>query len=664
MRLHFLQKRRQLSSLSFNLIVFCLFFSYQSMNAQFHRIDSLKNEIKKAATPQEKLATLIALSNERNSLSGDSLLVYTKQIKALATQLNDKNGLAWADYNFKSHLFSTGKTDSVFNALEADKEKITKLKDRKLYYKNQLLYANTLARKNRLNDGINFEMQLLNEAEKEGDIYNQLFIELYLGVNYYNLRKFDEARQWYFKGLALIEKSGVDKYAVMQSYFYSNLIFYYVFLYQNDTLQAHYDSSLMYANKAIDISAKTESMGTLAGSYVQKADLMSRKNKFTEAEKNFLLGQEIRNKIGDPFYKINDLISLGNFYYNSKQYQKSIAAAEEGMQVAKTNNIRANDLNLLELKSINYKALNNYEAYSKVLEQYIAVSDSNNKVNASQQLAEIQTKYDVQKKETEIAEQKFTLLKRKNWLYGSFGLSGLGLLIGYFGFKNYRSKQQLKMELASVEEKKQKELAVRNAEEKERTRIAADLHDNIGVQASAILYGTELLQQENTEGKHVVDNLYDTAKEMLLNLRETLWAMKNTDIPAADLWIRVINFSKQMGRHYTDINFTTQGSPPQQLILESAKALNILMIVQEAVNNAAKHAKAKNITIESVLTNTNWQLTINDDGKGFDMEIAKQKMDSNGLGNMQQRAKQANASINFNSEKDKGTQIIVQTSIT
>lgn len=664
MRLHFLQKRRQLSSLSFNLIVFCLFFSYQSMNAQFHRIDSLKNEIKKAATPQEKLATLIALSNERNSLSGDSLLVYTKQIKALATQLNDKNGLAWADYNFKSHLFSTGKTDSVFNALEADKEKITKLKDRKLYYKNQLLYANTLARKNRLNDGINFEMQLLNEAEKEGDIYNQLFIELYLGVNYYNLRKFDEARQWYFKGLALIEKSGVDKYAVMQSYFYSNLIFYYVFLYQNDTLQAHYDSSLMYANKAIDISAKTESMGTLAGSYVQKADLMSRKNKFTEAEKNFLLGQEIRNKIGDPFYKINDLISLGNFYYNSKQYQKSIAAAEEGMQVAKTNNIRANDLNLLELKSINYKALNNYEAYSKVLEQYIAVSDSNNKVNASQQLAEIQTKYDVQKKETEIAEQKFTLLKRKNWLYGSFGLSGLGLLIGYFGFKNYRSKQQLKMELASVEEKKQKELAVRNAEEKERTRIAADLHDNIGVQASAILYGTELLQQENTEGKHIVDNLYDTAKEMLLNLRETLWAMKNTDIPAADLWIRVINFSKQMGRHYTDINFTTQGSPPQQLILESAKALNILMIVQEAVNNAAKHAKAKNITIESVLTNTNWQLTINDDGKGFDMEIAKQKMDSNGLGNMQQRAKQANASINFNSEKDKGTQIIVQTSIT
>ena len=664
MQLHFLQKRRQLSSLSFNLIVFCLFFSYQSMNAQFHRIDSLKNEIKKAATPQEKLATLIALSNERNSLSGDSLLVYTKQIKALATQLNDKNGLAWADYNFKSHLFSTGKTDSVFNALEADKEKITKLKDRKLYYKNQLLYANTLARKNRLNDGINFEMQLLNEAEKEGDIYNQLFIELYLGVNYYNLRKFDEARQWYFKGLALIEKSGVDKYAVMQSYFYSNLIFYYVFLYQNDTLQAHYDSSLMYANKAIDISAKTESMGTLAGSYVQKADLMSRKNKFTEAEKNFLLGQEIRNKIGDPFYKINDLISLGNFYYNSKQYQKSIAAAEEGMQVAKTNNIRANDLNLLELKSINYKALNNYEAYSKVLEQYIAVSDSNNKVNASQQLAEIQTKYDVQKKETEIAEQKFTLLKRKNWLYGSFGLSGLGLLIGYFGFKNYRSKQQLKMELASVEEKKQKELAVRNAEEKERTRIAADLHDNIGVQASAILYGTELLQQENTEGKHIVDNLYDTAKEMLLNLRETLWAMKNTDIPAADLWIRVINFSKQMGRHYTDINFTTQGSPPQQLILESAKALNILMIVQEAVNNAAKHAKAKNITIESVLTNTNWQLTINDDGKGFDMEIAKQKMDSNGLGNMQQRAKQANASINFNSEKDKGTQIIVQTSIT
>jgi len=54
---------------------------------------------------------------------------------------------------------------------------------------------------------------------------------------------------------------------------------------------------------------------------------------------------------------------------------------------------------------------------------------------------------------------------------------------------------------------------------------------------------------------------------MLVNLRETLWAMKNTDIAAAYLWLRVIDFCKQMGRHYSHINIHAAGTPPKGFIL-------------------------------------------------------------------------------------------------
>jgi signal transduction histidine kinase len=115
--------------------------------------------------------------------------------------------------------------------------------------------------------------------------------------------------------------------------------------------------------------------------------------------------------------------------------------------------------------------------------------------------------------------------------------------------------------------------------------------------------------------------------------------MKTTDITANDLWMRIINFMKQMGRHYSSINFTLEGNPPQNFIIPSTKALNIILILQETVKNAVKHAQAKTIATKSMINNTTWQLLIEDDGKGFDIEEAKQKNDCYGLTNMQERAK-------------------------
>jgi signal transduction histidine kinase len=159
------------------------------------------------------------------------------------------------------------------------------------------------------------------------------------------------------------------------------------------------------------------------------------------------------------------------------------------------------------------------------------------------------------------------------------------------------------------------------------------------VQANAILHSSTLLNTANDNQEAVVEDLKDTAKEMLLNLRETLWAMKTSDVTANDLWLRIINFMKQMGRHYPTINFAIEGTPSNGYIISSAKALNIVLVLQETVNNAVKHAAAKNITAKSITTNSNWKLLIEDDGKGFDIEKAMQQNDSYGLANMQERAK-------------------------
>jgi len=169
------------------------------------------------------------------------------------------------------------------------------------------------------------------------------------------------------------------------------------------------------------------------------------------------------------------------------------------------------------------------------------------------------------------------------------------------------------------------EAAVVTAEDNQRKRIAADLHDNLGVQANAILYGTELLIQENEEKGVLVNNLHDTAKDMLVSLRETLWAMKTADVTAAEVWLRIINFSKQMQRYYQAISITTSGTVPDDFYMNSAKALNAVLIVQEAVNNAARHAMAAIILIKSEPGAGAWQIEIMDDGKGFDITAMQKK---------------------------------------
>jgi signal transduction histidine kinase len=217
-------------------------------------------------------------------------------------------------------------------------------------------------------------------------------------------------------------------------------------------------------------------------------------------------------------------------------------------------------------------------------------------------------------------------------------------------------KEKITSEYLLMEEKKQKQRELKEQEEKERKRIAAELHDNLGVQANAILHNSSLLIETNVENKAVVNNLQDTAKEMLHNLRETLWAMKTADVTATDLWLRIINFMKQMGRHYTTIHFKIEGEAPGSFIIPSNRALNIVLILQEAVNNAVKHAAATTITASGKMEDNGWNISVTDNGKGFVSAASKDpKTESYGLGNMKERAATSAIALLISSEAGKGS---------
>jgi hypothetical protein len=191
--------------------------------------------------------------------------------------------------------------------------------------------------------------------------------------------------------------------------------------------------------------------------------------------------------------------------------------------------------------------------------------------------------------------------------------------------------------------------------QQERERVSRDLHDNLGAQANALLYGIEQLQNSDSTNPGLVKNLYTTAKDMMLSLRETIWVMKHNDATASEIWFRIINFRKQLSVFYKDIKISTDGELPENFEFKTEEALHIVLIVQESLNNAVRHSDAKNITAESSVQNNVWTIKVKDDGKGIKKDNNHDGSGGFGLNNMQERASIAKLNLTIESDEGRGT---------
>ena len=401
------------------IFIVLLFATPVASFAQSSAIENAKQKIYSAPTDEERLASIVGLCKLRNSLNGDTIYYYASQAKELARQLNDKKNLAWAEYSLISSDLAKGKIDSVILKIESNKAFASiKQTDAALYYKIQLLKANAFNRTNNRTGALDLQLKLLDEAEKEGNINAQLFALNFIGATYLNVNKPAEAKKSWIKGLQIIKEAQDPANEEIEAYILSNLALYYFERYYVNKTQAVKDSFLVSINNAIELSAKNENLGVQASSHMLLGNFYGFCQQFSDGEKNLKQGLEVRKKVGDPYYIVDDMIAISNFYLNQQQYTKCIEQAKEGLLIAERNGISGLQLQLFRAMGVAYKSLGDYEQYSIILERAIVAADSSNKINAAEKIADIETKYEVQKKETLIAQQKLDLFQRNLFLYG------------------------------------------------------------------------------------------------------------------------------------------------------------------------------------------------------------------------------------------------------
>jgi signal transduction histidine kinase/outer membrane protein assembly factor BamB len=239
----------------------------------------------------------------------------------------------------------------------------------------------------------------------------------------------------------------------------------------------------------------------------------------------------------------------------------------------------------------------------------------------------------------------------KTWWFLS--LTSIFIIFLVIYFVNQKIKRRYMENLQRLENEKQLR--------QERERISKDLHDSLGVYANAVLFNSELLEKENSDEKRkaIVGDLKFVSKDIIVSLRETVWALKKERYFAEECLVRISNFIQQLSRYYPGIHFKTEGIAPAGVEFSHVKALNLVRIVQEAVSNCIKHAHPSHIFVRFNNDYKQWKIIIEDDGSGFDYYTAKRKGMGNGLNNIEHRAIESGFGLTIDSETGRGTIITV-----
>jgi signal transduction histidine kinase/ligand-binding sensor domain-containing protein len=231
------------------------------------------------------------------------------------------------------------------------------------------------------------------------------------------------------------------------------------------------------------------------------------------------------------------------------------------------------------------------------------------------------------------------------WFRALAGLVAAGLVAGAARFAATRRLRR-----------KMEELARQQAVERERARIAKDIHDDLGASLTLIAVLGDLAKQE--KGVERIEKMAGTAREAVKSLDEIVWAVN----PRNDTLAQLIDYTGQFAANYLRAaGVRCLLDVPEQAPLREVPSNvrhNVFLVVKEALQNVIKHARATEVWLRIHAGAGGLRMVVEDNGCGF--ERAPEDALADGLRNMRQRMNELGGQFQIQSRPGAGTQIIIE----
>jgi signal transduction histidine kinase len=195
-----------------------------------------------------------------------------------------------------------------------------------------------------------------------------------------------------------------------------------------------------------------------------------------------------------------------------------------------------------------------------------------------------------------------------------------------------------------------------DAEERERAQVARALHDDIGQRIALLQVKLEQLRTDapapTVEVRNTIEELLKQGEDLSADVQALADTLHSPKLECLGLVKTMKSFCREFGRHHkVEIDFKSQDLPSP---LPSEVSLSLFRVMQEALNNSAKHSGVQRFEVDLFEGEDAIHLVVRDSGSGFDPEAA---INHGGLGlmSMQQRIKLVNGNFSIHSQLERGT---------
>jgi len=631
------------------LLILLSSFFCESNFAQNKKLDGFYKQLATTTDTRQRINISNNISAELKLINADSALSLSQKTLTLAEQENYPYGIGTAYLAIGLANSAKGRFELLNEYAQKAIAIADKIKsDSLMGYSLQAMGAYHFDKGN-YDISIEKEIAAIHTFEKISDAAGILKAKTVMSQVYQLKNDLPRAQQILQENLLLFPKIDDAKIKINTLHTLANVY----------GMQGKYKEALALDSQGIKLCDIENTAFYKSSFYDNMANCYMYSNRFTEAEKYFRLCLQLDSSFDNKKQQADTYLNLGTLMLMQKKYPEARSYLTTAVSLSNTTGYKQGAYGAYLTLSDVYKAQNETEKAFDAISKATALKDSLINEKTENKIVELETLYQTEKKEQQLQLQKAEITK-KNYLLWGLALSiGLLVLAGFAFYRKRVIQQELRLQSEVIKQQDIATRAIINAEENERKRIAADLHDGVGQMMSAAKMNLSAFEHEMTfkdeTQKLNFEKLLGLVDESCKEIRNVSHQMMPNALLKSSLASAVKEFLDKIDNRIIKINLHAEGLQER---LDSNTETVLYRVIQECVNNVIKHSGANKLDISLIKDVDGISATVEDNGRGFDT-ADKKKFEGIGLKNISSRVTFLKGTVDFDSAPGRGTLVAI-----
>jgi signal transduction histidine kinase len=422
------------------------------------------------------------------------------------------------------------------------------------------------------------------------------------------------------------------------------------------------DSARFFLLEALPIFKKLNADRNIGSVYNTLGIINLSEKRYHSAKVQFENAIEILKPLAEVHLYLPIQINLGLVNYHLGNYPLAEKLLVKSQQLGQEVKDVRNEIVALQWLSQVLEKQNKFAQALTAERRRSLLMDTTYSVDKMQAMAELNAKFETERKEKLIANQQlalrdkdYRLLRQRFLIAGLVVLVLMAIILSWMGYVRIKTRNKLALNKAVIVEQQKGIQAVIEATEQERRTIARDLHDSLAQQLAALKIGLGHFRDKNGQSHtEVLNPLYDLASQSAEEARN----ISHMLLPKTLITLGLAPAIRELlNRSFTPAGIAFYLDAEDAPTLDEKTNVVVYRIVQELCNNVLKHSGADLVVCRLRKNNTQFQLQFEDNGHGIDPS----KID-NGLGimNMRTRLSAIQGQIHFLAGEEQGLKVVIE----